>query len=411
MKYKRSLSYVQRQTDAMLHSYWKFTYAYINNIIIFSLILKNHLQHLRNIFDLFCAWCVSLISNKSFLDYSSIILLNQWVNSLRIFTFKNKIKIIISLQFSDNLRDLKTFLDFIEWLCFSILWYAQRAWFLQKRKTTLFKEVSNIKDSKVIQRWITDKQFYESMNKELETFSDLKNVFSVSTFLAHFDLKRQLYINLDAFKTWDFAFMIYHIKNFVVDNIKFISHIFVELILFLSRMLNTAEANYWSTKLKVADIVWIIKRVHHLIDFTDISSIIIYINHSTAISISRQISFFTSSINKLNLKLMCISQYLLNFNIVIRHKVEKMNVVSDALSCLKINIALNTLNKTKILDVLYKHSVEILSLMNVKFQLVFHVTLMKIKNEFKTRLKNEYKTDDHWNDILKIIKNAEEQDE
>ncbi len=287
MKYKRSLSYVQRQTDAMLHSYRKFTHAYINNIIIFSLILKNYLQHLRNIFDLFRAWCVSLIFNKSFLDYSSIILLNQWVNSLRIFTFKNKIKIIISLQFSDNLRDLKTFLDLIEWLCFSISWYAQRAWFLQKRKTTLFKEVSNIKDSKDIQRWITDKQFYESMNKEFKTFSDLKNVFSVSTFLAHFDLKRQLYINLDAFKTWDFAFMIYHIKNFVVDNIKFISHIFVELILFLSRMLNTAEANYWSTELKVADIVWIIKRVHHLIDFTDISSIIIYINHSTAISISR----------------------------------------------------------------------------------------------------------------------------
>ncbi len=107
---------------------------------------------------------------------------------------------------------------------------------------------------------------------------------------------------------------------------------------------------------------------------------------------------------------MCISQYLSNFNIVIRHKVEKMNVVSDALSCLKINIALDTLNETKIFDVLYKHSVEILSLMNVKFQLVFHITLMKMKNEFKTRLKNEYKTDDHWNDILKMIKNAEEQD-
>lgn len=200
MRYKRSLSYVQRQIDAMLRSYRKFIRAYIDDIIIFLLILKNHLQHLRNIFDLFHAWCVSLISNKSFLDYSLIILLDQQVDNLRMFTFENKIKIITSLQFSDNLRNLETFLDLIEWLRFSISWYAQRAWFLQKRKMILFKEVSNIKDSKVTRKRITDKQFYKSMNREFETFRDLKNVFSVSTFLAHFDSKRQLYINLDAFK-------------------------------------------------------------------------------------------------------------------------------------------------------------------------------------------------------------------
>ncbi len=145
------------------------------------------------------------------------------------------------------------------------------------------------------------------MNRKLKTFIDLKNVFSVSTFLAHFDSKRQLYIDLDAFKTWDFAFMIYHVKDFVADNTKLISRIFVKLILFLNRMLNIAEANYWSTKLEVANIVWIIKRVRHLIDFTGVSLIIIYINHLTAISISRQTSLFTSSINKLNLRLMHVS--------------------------------------------------------------------------------------------------------
>ncbi len=161
--------------------------------------------------------------------------------------------------------------------------------------------------------------------------------------------------------------MIYHVKDFIVDNIKLIFHIFIEFILFLSRMLNTAEANYWSTELKVVDIIWIIKRVHHLIDFTDVSLIIIYIDHSTAISISRQTSFFTSSINKLNFRLMRISQYLSNFNIVIHHKVEKINVVLNTLSRLKINIALDTLNETKVLDVLYEYSVEILNFMNVKF--------------------------------------------
>ncbi len=92
---------------------------------------------------------------------------------------------------------------------------------------------------------------------------------------------------------------------------------------------------------------------------------------------------------------MRVSQYLSSFNIVIHHKVKKMNIVSDALFCLKINISSDTLNEMRILDVLYKHSVKILSLINVEFQLMFHATLMKMKNEFKTRLKNEYKTDNH----------------
>ncbi len=60
-------------------------------------------------------------------------------------------------------------------------------------------------------------------------------------------------------------------------------------------------------------------------------SIVIYTDYSTAIQIARQIIFFTSSTNKLNLKLIRASQYLFEFHLIIRYKTNKSNVVLDAL--------------------------------------------------------------------------------
>ena len=75
MKYKKSSSYVQRQTDKLLRSYKHFAKAYIDDIIIFSRTLAKHLKHLRIVFDLFKVKRVNLSSTKFFLAYSSITLL------------------------------------------------------------------------------------------------------------------------------------------------------------------------------------------------------------------------------------------------------------------------------------------------------------------------------------------------
>ena len=44
-----------------------------------------------------------------------------------------------------------------------------------------------------------------------------------------------------------------------------------------------------------------------------------------------QITLFISFINKLNLRLIKTSQYLLSFNLILRHKIDKLNVVFNAL--------------------------------------------------------------------------------
>ena len=73
------------------------------------------------------------------------------------------------------------------------------------------------------------------------------------------------------------------------------------------------------------------RKIKHFIETFKILSIIIYINYFAAMQIARQITLFISFINKLNLRLIKISQYLSNFNLIIRYKTNKSNVVFNAL--------------------------------------------------------------------------------
>ena len=76
------------------------------------------------------------------------------------------------------------------------------------------------------------------------------------------------------------------------------------------------------------------RKIRYIIEVNECSSTIIYIDHSTIVSIFKQINFIIFNINKFNLRLIKISQYLFNFNITVKHKFNKLNIVSNALSCL-----------------------------------------------------------------------------
>ena len=126
ISYNNSLSYVQRQTNKMLRSYKYFAKIFIDDIVIFFKTFSKHFEHLRSIFKLLRNKRISIASKKFFLEYSSIILLEQQVDSLELIIFEEKIVVIKTLKFSLSLRDLKIFLDIIEWLRFFIERYARK---------------------------------------------------------------------------------------------------------------------------------------------------------------------------------------------------------------------------------------------------------------------------------------------
>ena len=119
-------------------------------------------------------------------------------------------------------------------------------------------------------------------------------------FLIHFDLEQLLFVGLNRFKDWGFRIVIYHMKgDSKHDNY---SHTDIELILFLSKCLNAAESQYWSTELKVACLIWIIYKICHFIENCAANNwAIIYINHTATTQIVKQTTLSFSSTDKLNL--------------------------------------------------------------------------------------------------------------
>jgi len=71
--------------------------------------------------------------------------------------------------------------------------------------------------------------------------------------LVHFLPKRQLYVDLNAFKKFEFEAHVYHAKKAEKD--KTPQQKSMEPILFLSRLLTDTETHYWSTELEVAKLI------------------------------------------------------------------------------------------------------------------------------------------------------------
>src|SRR5436190_10038214 len=111
MSYQKFSSYAQHMMNMILQFHKFFTCCYIDNIIIFSKILQNHLQHLNTIFSLFNKLKIMLKEIKTHLEYSSIILLDQQVNDFSMTSLKKRIAVLQNLSFSETLKDLEIYLN------------------------------------------------------------------------------------------------------------------------------------------------------------------------------------------------------------------------------------------------------------------------------------------------------------
>src|SRR5437762_9338223 len=88
MSYQKSSLYAQCMINMIFKSHKFFICCYIDDIVIFSKILKNHLKHLNTVFNLFDELKIIFKKVKTHLNYSSIILLNQQVNDFDMTSLK-----------------------------------------------------------------------------------------------------------------------------------------------------------------------------------------------------------------------------------------------------------------------------------------------------------------------------------
>ena len=92
---------------------------------------------------------------------------------------------------------------------------------------------------------------------------------------------------------------------------------------------------------------------------------------------------------RFNLKLIRAFQYFQRFELNIKYKFDKRNIISNALSRLaNINKYEISLNHNK-LDVFYIYA--------------YAITLVKINNDFKERILKDYLKDSFWKKVIEIL--------
>ena len=391
MNYKNSSAYVQRQINRILKHHRNFAKAYVNDIVIFSKSLTKHTAHLKQVFDVLIQSNISINFNKTFFDFFSVKFLDQHVTFFEFSTNTQKLHAIANLIFSRNLTQLEIYLDLTNWFRQYIKHYAVKSKFLQLRKTRLLKTASkseNAKKSYAVKIKVT--QFTK---KELNSFKTFQQNLFKSTYLIHFDLTRQLYVDLN-FSDTDINAMIYHVFINMTISEKTSSYSLrnkIQSIMFLSRFLNEAKSRYWSIELEIAELVWVLRKIRHLMKSIKMSTII-YTDYDATLNIAKQISLITSSTNKLNLRLIRVSNYIQRFSLNIRHKSEKFHTVSDALSRLsaKLSTSFSSEQKSDTID-------------DEKLDVLHTASTIEISFDFKSRIIENYKQDSDWIKIENVL--------
>jgi hypothetical protein len=306
-------------------------------------------------------------------------LLEQHVDDFDLHAVKDEIAVILNWKFSSTLKTLEIYLEFIEWLRDYVVWYAQRAKSLQQRKIMLLKKSSQKRSARKI---FSCKIMFQFIDREIKSFELVQSVFKNSRFLTHFDLVRQFLIDVDAFKDGFEAF-VYHVRR--EDRTKLTA---IESIVFLSKILTSAEKRYWFIELEIVVVVWVIKKLHHMIRASHHFTII-WTNHSATTVIVKQSKMTTFNTDKLNLRLVRVEMYLSQFDLDVRHKSERDHVILDALS------RLSSFDEGKSSKDSNSDTLDDID--------VYVETLIEMFSNFKARLISAYEIDREWSALYVML--------
>ena len=403
-----------------LRDFKNFCRIYIDNIVLFFKTFDDHVEHFRRLFVKLVELRITFNLKKTFLNYSSITLLKQKIDVFDLSTIEKRIVVIKVIRFSKNFKVLKIYLSLTNYQRKKLVWYAQKTDVLQKEKTRLFKDSSTIESQK--RQTYSRTTSIKDSSILRKSFYQLQRALTISNFLVHYDNTRRLYASIDVFKERDYDVEIYHVKSDSIDdNFKKTN---IEHVMFLFKILNDVESRYWSIEMKITCLIWIVKKTRHFIEIFKWSTIV-YIDHSTTTSIVKHTTFLSSIIDKLNLRLVRTSQYLSQFSLNIRHRVDKLNIVFDVLSRLAIIVEQNddfdenTLDEidvyvddsnTLIVIKLVKHVARkrdnIVATNIVDDVVFFHACLIQMSDEFRKKFIDVYVKSFKWTKIMNTIQKS-----
>ena len=194
--------------------------------------------------------------------------------------------------------------------------------------------------------------------------------------------------------------MIYHLKfDCNLDKLKRSD---IEFILFLFRMFNEVETKYWSIEFEMCELMWIIRRVRHMIEIAK-HIIVIFIDHVVNTFISKQIIMNSNNTNKLNLRFVRAFTYLSQFKFEVKYRSNKEHVIFDALFRLfsKNEQSEWSFDNKLNFDIYHDDVVDSSDNSNCY---AFQEILFVMSNEFRNRIKKEYQKKKMWRNMLEMFK-------
>ena len=383
MSYKNSSIYVQRQIDRFFRFYRTFAKTYVDDIVIYSSILQKHFAHLTKIFDMLRVNNIFIKFEKTFIDYLTVHLFDQKIDSLELITIEKKLKVISRLFFSITLQLFETYLELTSWLRDYVSWYVEIFKSLQQLKIELLHDESVVDNVK--KTYFRNIKIKNSTTEKVAFFRILQSLLIKLFYFVHSNFAKKLFVNFYFSKKFELTDIIYHVKNSVNWNDKkYSSRKSIEFILFLNRLLIDVKTKYWSIELKLIDIVWVLKKIKHLIDSFEQRFTVIFTNHDATLKLTKQTSLNIVFIDKFNLRLIKTFDYIQRFEIELRHKSNKQHIVFDAFSRL-ISINIDTTFEKNELNAL------------------FTMSLVKMKKDFRQKLIIDYNTDLNWKKIFSML--------
>lgn len=385
MGFKNSPPFVQRKMDSLLREFRTFCNTYVDDTVIFSATLEDHLCHLHAVFGRFQQLGITLKPTKAFIGFPSVTLLGQQVDGMGLSTDKGRIAAIRELKLPATLQDLEHYLGLVGWLRQYIPCYAQCSAPLQERKTRLLR--NSPKKGNARHAYVSKTQVLDPTPSELQSFEALQSHFQKPSFLHHLDPCRPLFVDVDSSKQYGHGAILYHVlgdpkvTTIIKDGkaAQFPKST-IQPILFLSKRLSVPESHYWPTELEVAGLVWVVKKTWHFFEAgQEVTTV--FTDHSAATVIANQTNLSTASSERLNLRLIRASQYLSQFDIDVKYRPGKIHLVPDALSRL-------------LRDTTTPPNISLLDELTIpEAEFAFTVTLVEMSPDFQTRLLTAYAND------------------
>jgi len=281
---KNAPSHFQRVVDSILGMYrLDFALAYIDDIIIYSKTLEEHLDHVDKVLEALRSIGMTITEEKCHFAYDNVELLGHRVGRLGLSTLKERVEAINALPYPKTVKEASTIFakfnyhrDFIPRFA-EIALPITKAMGQNKRSTVSNRKAKSIKAKrkesdkpKISPKEMAKARYalpFPDTEEIRKAFEILKARLSSAPVLIHPDFDREFILYTDACRKGIGAGL-YQVS--LEDNK-------LHPILFISRQLKDAETRYSATELECLGLVWSLHKLQHYVDG---AKLMIYTDHA-----------------------------------------------------------------------------------------------------------------------------------